>query len=225
MILRYVVLCVHCTVINKLGLAGPEASPNCPLLSNNFLFKLYWTDRKNISPQLIPQTSVSLCCCHTILTAVVAVDSLTGLCCCCDFAVADSAAVAVRPEAEVGRDLLIIWCVGGGERERETTDSYTDTLSGPSEAAVSRPLIGQSSRVAVFLLARCVAVQAPAWAQACSTLGPVSPAGQRETQTRRCHYEQPRIILQKKTYSIVPFQFPVSLSYFMLPLLILWDFH
>ena len=121
MILRYVVLCVHCTVINKLGLAGPEASPNCPLLSNNFLFKLYWTDRKNISPQLIPQTSVSLCCCHTILTAVVAVDSLTGLCCCCDFAVADSAAVAVRPEAEVGRDLLIIWCVGGGERERLQT--------------------------------------------------------------------------------------------------------
>ena len=47
------------------------------------------------------------------------------------------------------------------ERERETTDSYTDTLSGPSEAAVSRPLIGQSPRVAVFLLARCVAVQAP----------------------------------------------------------------
>ena len=68
--------------------------------------------------------------------------------------------MAVRPEAEVGRDLLIIWCVGGGERD---TDSYTDTLTGPGEAALSRSLIGQSQHVAALSLARSYQ-WASAWA-------------------------------------------------------------
>ena len=69
----------------------------------------------------------------------------------------------LRPEPEAGRDLLIIWCVGGG-KERDT-DSYTDTLPGPGEASLSRPLIGHTQHVAALSLVRCYQ-WASAWAWA-----------------------------------------------------------
>ena len=75
--------------------------------------------------------------------------------------------MAVRPEAEVGRDLLIIWCVGGGERERGL-----QTVTLIHSQAPARPLIGHGPRVAAShwpdLSCLSVFVKASAWARACA---------------------------------------------------------
>ena len=151
-------LCCVYTVINKLGLAKPEARPTpaqtVRCLSNSLYYfsnfiVMIWKVHFSCDPvwllSLLTAVAVGP---HWLASVVVVVTLLLLL---------------LRPEPEAGRDLLIIWCVGGG-KERDT-DSYTDTLPGPGEASLSRPLIGHTPHVAALSLVRCYQW---AWAWACA---------------------------------------------------------
>ena len=105
-------LCCVYTVINKLGLAEPEARPTpaqtVRCLSNFFFFfsnfiVMNWT----VYSSGDPQTPVSLGCCHCCAHCW-CWPSLPGLCCCCDSVVAE---------------LCCCGCEAGGRRLAETFSS------------------------------------------------------------------------------------------------------
>ena len=182
-------LCCVYTVINKLGLAEPEARPTpaqtVRCLSNFFFFfsnfiVMNWT----VYSSGDPQTPVSLGCCHCC-THCWCWPSLPGLCCCCDSVVAELCCCGCEAGGRGWpRPSHHLVCGRRRERHRQlhwytprARRGYTFPVSHWSESACCSPLIGQILSVGLSL-------------GLCCPLGPVStlcwsPVSlQRRTQTK-----------------------------------------